>query len=235
MAHRNKPHTAPLLDGKKLKQFVSDGSIVSGVEVIGDWEWNGKKWIDVTPEPKLDFYQRDMGPAIQSGDGGNLAFIDNTARSSTTLADGRNLLDLGNGVVVDGYGGISLTPGKGPRFNNPILKKDIHLSLSVKADRGDLFINGELTPQRIFGYFDRQLSNGLTFEVKRGVGISKEKYYLVQEGDRNICLYQTIRSWDREDGIDSSGQKKINTFTTDSIHTISFTGSSEGLIKDWDG
>ena len=223
MAHRNKPHTAPLLDGKKIKQFVSDGSIVSGVEVIGDWEWNGKKWIDVTPEPKLDFYQRDMGPAIQSGDGGNLAFIDNTVRSSTTLADGSNFLDLGNGIVSDAYGGISFTPGEGPRFDNPILKRDIHLSLSVKTIKGELFINGELTPQRIFGYFDRQLSNGLTFEVKQGDGISKEKYYLVQEGDRNICLYQTIRSWDREDGIDSSGQKKINTFTTDSIHTISFT------------
>ena len=51
---------APQLDGKRRGQIVNDGSIVVGVEVVGKWEWNGKSWVDITPQPRQDFYTRDM-------------------------------------------------------------------------------------------------------------------------------------------------------------------------------
>jgi hypothetical protein len=45
MPHNNKKHIAPQLDGKRRGQIVNDGSIVAGVEVVGKWEWNGKRWV----------------------------------------------------------------------------------------------------------------------------------------------------------------------------------------------
>ena len=78
-------------------------------------------------------------------------------------------------------------------INNDILKPITNLSLNVTVQQGDLYINEKLNTNRSFLYTDKQLSDGLTFEVKSSAGISKEKYYLVSEENRTICLYQTIR------------------------------------------
>ena len=120
MPHSNKQHMAPQLEGKKRGQIVNDGSIVAGVEVVGKWEWNGKRWVDITPQPKQSLYTRDMGPAIEVGDGGNLAFVQQSdsvsggrATNPTTLIDNVPVFDLGPGVSVPAVGGIEFIPGEG--------------------------------------------------------------------------------------------------------------------------
>jgi len=120
MPHSQKKHTAPQLDGKRRGQIVNDGSIVAGVQVIGKWEWNGKNWVDITPQPKEDVYTRDMGPAINMGDGGNTAFVQQSdsatggrALNPTSIVDNVPVFDLGPGVSVPAVGGIGFIPGEG--------------------------------------------------------------------------------------------------------------------------
>ena len=102
---------------EKEGYIVNDGSI-GGVEVVGKWEWNGNKWVDITPQPRQDFYTRDMGPVIEVGDGGNLAFVQQSDSVSgdntpTTLIDNVPVFDLGPGVSVSVVGGIEFIPGEG--------------------------------------------------------------------------------------------------------------------------
>ena len=99
--------------------IVNDGSI-GGVEVVGKWEWNGNKWIDITPQPRQDFYTRDMDLVIEVGDGVIWAFVQQSDSVSggritnpTTLIDNTPVFDLGPGVSVSVVGGIEFIPGEG--------------------------------------------------------------------------------------------------------------------------
>ena len=104
------------------------------------------------------------------------------------------------------------------------IKRSITLSLSTLiSNGGTLHINGVQSPLQFFNYTDKELSEGVTIEVKYSNGVSKEKYYLVSESKATICLYQTDREFDVEDGISSGPRRKIETWDRNSIYILRFT------------
>lgn len=166
MAHKTKPHIEPSLLGKNIGQTIDDGSIVGGREVIGNWEWNGKKWIDITPKPRVDdYYQRDLGPVIPIGDGGNLSFVQKSDAAygiplnPVTVMDNTSVYDLGDGLQIQSQGGeVVFIPGEGfskglPGTKSDKINKQQIASVDLNTSQGITQIS-----QNLFNTYDNDIT-----------------------------------------------------------------------------
>lgn len=60
MPHNNKEHIKPNRQGKRTGQIINDGDRVGGQIVYGTWEWNGKRWIDITYDSDVFSIDEDV-------------------------------------------------------------------------------------------------------------------------------------------------------------------------------
>ena len=117
MPHNNQQHIAPRFPGKAKGYIANDGANIGGQQVVGDWRWDGNKWIDISPEPfSADDASNveNRGTAIVSGGGDSdrALVLRGEALNPVTFVDGEPIYDL------TGVGSTVLSQNLVPEYFN---------------------------------------------------------------------------------------------------------------------
>lgn len=170
MPHNNREHIKPTLRGKRKGQIITDGEKVNGQVVYGTWEWNGRRWIDITTDS--DVFSRD----------------EDVDKSSDNPSSSKNGVDIFDSELIDGD---SNTKGSDLDTEDSDLKPDGEnplslapsIEITVKATKPSaIFIDGEdtlLQTSHTFNYTAKELLTPKIFTVKASESFISTDVYKV--------------------------------------------------------
>lgn len=170
MPHNNREHIKPTQRGKRKGQIITDGEKVNGQVVYGTWEWNGRRWIDITTDS--DVFSRD----------------EDVDKSSDNPSSSKNGVDIFDSKLIDGD---SNTKGSDLDTEDSDLKPDGEnplslapsIEITVKATKPSaIFIDGEdtlLQTSHTFNYTAKELLTPKIFTVKASESFISTDVYKV--------------------------------------------------------
>jgi len=189
MPHNNKEHIKPNLQGKRTGQIINDGDRVGGQIVYGTWEWNGKRWIDITYDSDVFSIDEDVDKSSDnpSSSKNGVAIFD-----SKLIDDDSNPKDDDSNPKDDDLNSDGETPlGPAPS-----------IEITVKATKDSaIFIDGEDTlfqTSHTFNYTAKELLTTKTFTVKGSESLISKDVYKVTAVQKSFR--KEVRDLDSKNG-----------------------------------
>ena len=237
MPHNNKEHIKPNRQGKRTGQIINDGDRVGGQIVYGTWEWNGKRWIDITYDSDVFSIDEDVDKSSDnpSSSKNGVAIFDSKLIDDDSNPKDDDLIPIDDDLNSDGETPLGPAPS---------------IEITVKATKDSaIFIDGEDTlfqTSHTFNYTAKELLTTKTFTVKGSESLISKDVYKVTAVQKSFR--KGVRDLDSKNGknsvkfyyydfIVSKNNNTFKEFTLDYDNllenravTLDFSLDTEGII-----